>query len=50
MKKKHVIIILLVLVLVLVLTGCSGADKSMLPISNPMLLISGIKMDGLYGS
>lgn len=35
MKKKHVIIILLVLVLVFVLTGCSGADKSMLPISNP---------------
>ena len=35
MKKKHVILILLVLVLVLVLTGCSGADKSMLPISNP---------------
>ena len=35
MKKKHVIIILLVLAIVLVLTGCSGADKSMLPISNP---------------
>ncbi|MCR5308216.1 MAG: YidC/Oxa1 family membrane protein insertase [bacterium] len=35
MKKKHVILILLVLVVVFMLTGCSGADKSMLPISNP---------------
>ena len=35
MKKKHVILILLVLTVVLFLTGCSGADKSMLPISGP---------------
>ena len=35
MKKKHVIMIVLVVMLLLVLTGCSGADKSMLPISGP---------------
>ena len=35
MKKKHVIMIVLVFVMLLTLTGCSGADKSMLPISNP---------------
>ena len=35
MKKKHVILIVLVFVILLTLTGCSGADKSMLPISNP---------------
>ena len=35
MKKKHIIMIALVLVMLLVLTGCSGADKSMLPISGP---------------
>lgn len=35
MKKKHVIMIVLVFTLLLVLTGCSGADKSMLPISGP---------------
>ena len=35
MKKKHVILFLLVLAVVLTLTGCSGSDKSMLPISNP---------------
>lgn len=35
MKKKHVVMIVLVFMLLLVLTGCSGADKSMLPISGP---------------
>ena len=35
MKKKHILLIVLVFVILLTLTGCSGADKSMLPISNP---------------
>ena len=35
MKKKHVIMIVLIFMFLLVLTGCSGADKSMLPISGP---------------
>lgn len=35
MKKRHVVMILFVLAFVLILTGCSGTDKSMLPISNP---------------
>ena len=35
MKKKHIILIVLVFVMLITLTGCSGADKSMLPISNP---------------
>ncbi len=46
MKKKHVILILLVLVVVLFLTGCSGADKSMLPISNPNG--KGVENDGWF--
>ena len=46
MKKKHVIIILLVLAIVLMLTGCSGADKSMLPISGPNG--KGVNNDGWF--
>ena len=46
MKKKHVIMLLVLLVFVLVLTGCSGADKSMLPISNPNG--KGVENDGWF--
>lgn len=46
MKKKHVVMILLVFVFVLLLTGCSGADKSMLPISNPNG--KGVENDGWF--
>ena len=46
MKKKHVFLILLVLVIVLTLTGCSGSDKSMLPISNPNG--KGVNNDGWF--
>ena len=46
MKKKHIVLILVVLVFVLVLTGCSGADKSMLPISDPNG--KGVNNDGWF--
>ena len=46
MKKKHVVLILVLLMFVLVLTGCSGADKSMLPISNPNG--KGVENDGWF--
>ena len=46
MKRKHVVMILFVLAFVLLLTGCSGADKSMLPISNPGA--KGVNSDGWF--
>ena len=46
MKKKHVVMILLVLAVVMFLTGCSGADKSMLPISGPNG--KGVENDGWF--
>ena len=46
MKKRHVVMILFVLAFVLILTGCSGTDKSMLPISNPGA--KGVNSDGWF--
>ena len=46
MKKRHVVMILFVLAFVLILTGCSGTDKSMLPISDPGA--KGVNSDGWF--